>query len=81
MAMNMQQIWEDHKATVAALGLAVVTFMLSAFVVPEEEQVVIVRTGEPVGTIMPGFTSSAGAWRSATGCRRCTPGPASQAWC
>lgn len=51
MAMNMQQIWEDHKATVAALGLAVVAFMLSAFVVPEEEQVVIVRTGEPVGTI------------------------------
>ena len=51
MAMNMQRIWEDHKATVVALGVALVVLLSSVFVVPEEEQVVIVRTGEPIGTI------------------------------
>ena len=47
----MQRIWEDHKATLIVLGVALVVLMSSLFVVPEEEQVVIVRTGEPIGTI------------------------------
>ncbi|EDL48406.1 protease modulator HflC [Erythrobacter sp. SD-21] len=47
----MQRIWEDHRYSIIAAGLALVALMLSAYVVPEEEQVVIVRTGEPVGTI------------------------------
>ena len=47
----MQRIWEDHRLTLIALGLLIVGLMLSAYVVPEEEQVVIVRTGNPVGTV------------------------------
>ncbi|QZD88797.1 protease modulator HflC [Qipengyuania aurantiaca] len=47
----MQRLWEDHRYSIIAAGLALVALMLSAYVVPEEEQVVIVRTGEPVGTI------------------------------
>ncbi|MBX7458342.1 protease modulator HflC [Qipengyuania sp. 1NDH17] len=47
----MQRIWEDHRLTFIAVGLLIVGLMLSAYVVPEEEQVVIVRTGEPVGTV------------------------------
>ena len=47
----MQRIWEDHRYSIIAAGLALVALILSAYVVPEEEQVVIVRTGEPVGTI------------------------------
>lgn len=47
----MQRIWEDHRLTLIALGLLVIGLMLSAYVVPEEEQVVIVRTGNPVGTV------------------------------
>lgn len=47
----MQRIWEDHRLTLIAVGLLIVGLMLSAYVVPEEEQVVIVRTGNPVATV------------------------------
>ena len=47
----MQRIFEEHRLTLVAIGLLIVGLMLSAYVVPEEEQVVIVRTGEPVGTV------------------------------
>ncbi len=45
----MQRIWEDHRLTIIALAVAFVGFIMSAYVVPEEEQVVRVRTGNPVG--------------------------------
>ena len=47
----MQRVWEDHRLTLIAVGLLLVGLMLSAYVVPEEEQIVIVRTGEPVATV------------------------------
>ena len=61
----MQRIWEDHRLTIIAVGLALLAAMLSAFVVSEEDQIVIVRTGEPVGTInTPGGKMGAGLhWR------------------
>ena len=45
----MQRIWEDHRLTIIAVAIALVGLMMSAYVVPEEEQVVRVRTGNPVG--------------------------------
>ncbi|NNF95282.1 MAG: protease modulator HflC, partial [Altererythrobacter sp.] len=57
----MGQLWNEHRLAFIALLIALVTFSLSAFVVPEEEQVVIVRTGEPIGTInTPGGNTNAG---------------------
>ncbi|WP_341712787.1 protease modulator HflC [Erythrobacter sp.] len=47
----MGRIWEDHRASVIALGLALIGFMLSAYIVPEEEQVVVIAAGEPVRTV------------------------------
>ncbi|WP_284124272.1 protease modulator HflC [Parerythrobacter aestuarii] len=47
----MQDLWDNHKGSIIAVALAVVGFFASAFVVPEEEQAVIIRTGEPVRTL------------------------------
>ena len=47
----MQRIWEDHRLSIIAVGIALVALLMSVYVVPEEEQVVIVRTGEPIGTV------------------------------
>lgn len=63
MAMNMQRIWEDHKATVVVLAIAIVGLMMSVYIVPEEEQVVIIRTGEPVGVVnTPNGSTEAGPY-------------------
>lgn len=63
MAMNMQRIWEDHKATVVVLAIAIVGLMMSVYIVPEEEQVVIIRTGNPVGVVnTPNGTTEAGPY-------------------
>jgi membrane protease subunit HflC len=45
--MNFTTVWEDHKATLIALGIALVALMSSIIVVPETEQAVVVRLGEP----------------------------------
>ena len=47
----MQNIWENHRGSIIAVGIALVALFMSAYVVNEEEQVVIVRTGQPVGTV------------------------------
>ena len=47
----MSNFLQDHRNTVIALAVLVIGFMMSAYVVPEEDQVVIIRTGEPVGTV------------------------------
>lgn len=47
----MAALWENHKLTIVALvGLALL-LLLSVRVVPETQQGVVVRTGEPVRTI------------------------------
>ncbi|QZD88542.1 protease modulator HflC [Qipengyuania psychrotolerans] len=59
----MQRIWEDHKATVVVLAIAIVGLMMSVYIVPEEEQVVIIRTGNPVGVVnTPNGTTEAGPY-------------------
>jgi len=46
----MAEFWENHKLTVFAVIALVIAFFASVIVVPETQQVVIVRTGEPVRT-------------------------------
>ena len=59
----MQDIWQNYKLVFVALAIALIAFLFSAFVVPEEEQVVIVRTGEPKYVInTPGGTTGAGLY-------------------
>jgi len=59
----MSNFLQDHRNTVIALAVLVIGFMMSAYVVPEEDQVVIIRTGEPVGTVnTPGGETDAGLY-------------------
>lgn len=59
----MQSVWENYKLAVIAVAALLIAFMMSAYIVPEEEQVVIIRTGEPVRTVnTPEGTSSAGIY-------------------
>jgi len=48
----MTRLWTNHRTGVL-IGLAVllILFFASAFVVGEEEQAVVIRTGNPVGTV------------------------------
>ncbi|MCP5379829.1 MAG: protease modulator HflC [Caenibius sp.] len=47
----MQQFWENHKPSILAVIALAVVLMSSVVVVPETQQAVIVRTGEPVRVI------------------------------
>ena len=59
----MSSFFQDHRNSLLALGVAIVAFMMSAYVVPEEEQVVIIRTGNPVGVVnTPGGETGAGLY-------------------
>ena len=58
----MSNFLQNHRYTVIALGVLLVIFMMSAYIVPEEEQAVIIRTGEPARP-MRAFIS---AYRSST---------------
>ena len=58
----MTRLWNNHRTGVL-IGLAVllILFFSSAFVVGEEEQAVVIRTGNPVGTVnTPGGDVGAG---------------------
>ncbi|MCK9541904.1 MAG: protease modulator HflC [Novosphingobium sp.] len=43
--------WQDHKAALVALGVAVVVLLSSVVEVPETQQAVVVRFGDPVRVI------------------------------
>ena len=45
--MNFNALWEDHKASLIALAVAALALISSVIVVPETEQAVVVRLGEP----------------------------------
>jgi membrane protease subunit HflC len=47
----LANLWQDHKASLVALGVALVALASSVVVVPETEQAVVVRFGEPVRVI------------------------------
>lgn len=47
----MDRIWENYKLVFIAVAVAIVGFFMSAFVVSEEEQAVVLQTGRPIGTV------------------------------
>ena len=57
----MERLWNNHRWAIIAAIVLIVLFFMSAFIVNEEDQVVIVHTGEPVRTInTPGGDYGAG---------------------
>jgi len=44
-------VWQDHKAAIVAIGIVLVALFSSVVVVPETEQAVVLRFGEPVRVI------------------------------
>ena len=47
----MVRLWEEYRLAVILVAVALIGLLMSVYIVPEEEQVVIVRTGNPVGTV------------------------------
>ena len=47
----MDRIWEDHKRSIIAVGVLLAVLLATLFVVPEDEQAVIIRAGEPVSVV------------------------------
>ena len=59
----MDNLWNNYKLPIIAIGVLVVGFFMSVYVVNEEEQVVVIRTGEPVRFAnRPGSDYSAGVY-------------------
>lgn len=59
----MEALWNSYRWAFIVVGIAVLGFLMSAFVVNEEEQVVVIQTGEPVGTVnKPGDGTTAGLY-------------------
>lgn len=64
----MQAIWDTHKATIIAVAVLVVAALSTLIVVPETQQAVKIRTGEPVAVInrfqpdVPFGQTGAGLW-------------------
>lgn len=59
----MGSFFSNRRGLVIGLAIAVVLFFLSAFVVPEEEQAVVLRAGEPVGVVnTPNGDTNAGIY-------------------
>lgn len=44
-------LWQDHKATIIVLGAVVFALFASVVIVPETQQAVVIRVGEPVRVI------------------------------
>jgi membrane protease subunit HflC len=47
----MERVWENHKLAIIAFAAVVIALLSSVIVVPETQQGVVVRTGEPVRVI------------------------------
>jgi modulator of FtsH protease HflC len=64
----MQAIWETHKAAIIAVGVLLALALSTLIVVPETQQAVKIRTGEPVAVInrfepdRPFGQTGAGLW-------------------
>ncbi|MBX7532545.1 protease modulator HflC [Qipengyuania sp. 1XM1-15A] len=59
----MNRLWEDHRLSIIVAAVAIVGLLMSVYVVPEEEQAVVIRTGEPIRTVnTPGGQSDAGIY-------------------
>lgn len=66
--MDAQAIWDTHKATIIAVAVLIVAALSTLIVVPETQQAVKIRTGEPVAVInrfepdTPYGQTGAGLW-------------------
>lgn len=66
--MQVQAIWDTHKATIIAVAVLLVAALSTLIVVPETQQAVKIRTGEPVSVInrfqpdQPYGATGAGLW-------------------
>ena len=49
--MDVNSIWQTHKASIVAAAVVVVAAFSTIIIVPESKQAVIVRTGEPVRVV------------------------------
>ena len=59
----MDGLLQNRRGLLVGLAIATVLFFLSAFVVPEEEQAVVLRAGEPVGVVnTPNGETNAGLY-------------------
>ena len=64
----MEAVWANHKASIMAVAVAIVALLSMLIVVPETEQAVIIRTGEPVAVVnrfkpnQPYGATGAGIW-------------------
>jgi membrane protease subunit HflC len=64
----MQAVWETHKAAIIAVAVLVAAALSTLIVVPETQQAVKIRTGEPVAVInrfqpdVPFGQTGAGLW-------------------
>ena len=47
----MQRIWQDHRLSIIVAALVLLGLLMSVYIVPEEQQAVVIRTGEPIGTV------------------------------
>lgn len=45
----LNTIWQDHKASLAAIAVALIVLLSSVVIIPETQQAVVIRLGEPVG--------------------------------
>jgi membrane protease subunit HflC len=64
----MESFWQTHRTSLTAVAIAVVAILSTVIVVPETQQAVIIRTGEPVATVNqfkpnePFGQTNAGIW-------------------
>ena len=59
----MGQFFNNYRGVAIVIGLLLIAFLASAYIVPEEEQAVVIRTGEPVGVVnTPGGRTNAGLY-------------------
>ena len=64
----MNTIWQDHKASVIAVIVLIAALLSTMVIIPETQQAVKIRTGEPVAVInrfdpdQPFGRTGAGLW-------------------
>ncbi|QFT76744.1 protease modulator HflC [Erythrobacter sp. THAF29] len=59
----MENLWTNYRWAIIAIVIVAIAFLMSAYIVEEEDQVVVIRTGEPVRTVnTPGGDSEAGLY-------------------
>ncbi|MDG2005362.1 MAG: protease modulator HflC [Novosphingobium sp.] len=59
----MTNILQTYRGTLISISALIVVLLMSAFIVPEEEQAVVIRAGNPIGVVnTPGGKTTAGLY-------------------